>query len=125
MFSKLLKAYRYGKTITGMKPKIAKTTGEKIKREFRDMGRTIKAQSKKTTDDVSLKVNEVRKKLNKMREPKMGGGMMGRPMYKKGSTKAVGKKSNFGMLSVKAGIDNNPKPTQADRIAGATMKKKK
>ena len=84
MFSKLLKAYRYGKTITGMKPKIAKTTGEKIKREFRDMGRTIKAQSKKTTDDVSLKVNEVRKKLNKMREPKMGGGMMGRPMYKKG-----------------------------------------
>ena len=125
MFSKLLKAYRYGKTITGMKPKIAKTTGEKIKREFRDMGRTIKAQSKKTTDDVSLKVNEVRKKLNKMREPKMGGGMMGRPMYKKGSKKAVGKKSNFGMLSVKAGIDNNPKPTQADRIAGATMKKKK
>ena len=28
----------------------------------------------------------------------------------------------FGMLSVKAGIDNNPKPTQADRIAGATKK---
>ena len=125
MFNKLLKAYRYGKTITGMKPKIAKTTGEKIKREFRDMGRTIKAQSKKTTDDVSLKVNEVRKKLDKIREPKMGGGMMGRPMYKKGSKKAVGKKSNFGMLSVKAGIDNNPNPTQADRIAGAKMKKKK
>ena len=125
MFNKLLKAYKYGKTITGMKPKIAKTTGEKIKREFRDMGRTVKAQSKKTTDDVSLKVNEIRKKLDKMREPKMGGGMMGRPMYKKGSKKAVGKKSDFGMLSVKAGIDNNPKPTQADRIAGATMKKKK
>jgi len=124
MFNKLLKAYRYGKTITGMKPKIAKTTGEKIKREFRDMGRTIKAQSKKTTDDVSLKVNEVRKKLDKIREPKMGGGMMGRPVYKKGSKKAVGKKSNFGMLSVKAGIDNNPNPTQADRIAGAKMKKK-
>jgi hypothetical protein len=28
----------------------------------------------------------------------------------------------FGMLSVKAGIDKNPKPTQADRIAGAKMK---
>ena len=28
----------------------------------------------------------------------------------------------FGMLSVKAGIDNNPKTTQADRIAGATKK---
>ena len=29
------------------------------------------------------------------------------------------------MLSVKAGIDNNPNPTQADRIAGAKMKAKK
>ena len=29
----------------------------------------------------------------------------------------------FGMLSVKAGVDNNPKPTVADRIAGAKMKK--
>ena len=35
------------------------------------------------------------------------------------------KKSSFGMLSVKAGIDNNPNPTQADRIAGAKMKDKK
>ena len=39
----------------------------------------------------------------------------------------MGKKSKteFGMLSVKAGIDNNPKPTQADRIAGATKKMKR
>ena len=28
------------------------------------------------------------------------------------------------MLSVKAGIDKNPNPTQADRIAGAKMKNK-
>tara|TARA_R110002012_G_scaffold9277_7_gene42828 strand:+ start:374 stop:736 length:363 start_codon:yes stop_codon:yes gene_type:complete len=34
------------------------------------------------------------------------------------------KGGDFGMLSVKAGIDNNPKPTQADRIAGATKGKK-
>jgi|TARA_B100000519_G_C14170426_1_gene403604 hypothetical protein len=33
------------------------------------------------------------------------------------------KTTEFGMLSVKAGIDNDPNPTQADRIAGATMKK--
>lgn len=32
---------------------------------------------------------------------------------------------NFGMLSVKAGVDSNPKPTAADRIAGAKMGKKK
>jgi hypothetical protein len=33
--------------------------------------------------------------------------------------------TSFGMLSVKAGIDKNPKPTAADRIAGAKMSKKK
>ena len=32
--------------------------------------------------------------------------------------------STFGMLSVKAGVDNNPKPTAADRIAGAKKKAK-
>ena len=42
-----------------------------------------------------------------------------RMSYKKG--KDVNKKSKFGMLSVKAGIDKNPNPTQADRIAGAKM----
>ena len=31
----------------------------------------------------------------------------------------------FGMLSVKAGIDKNPKPTAADRIAGAKKMAKK
>ena len=42
------------------------------------------------------------------------------------SKKSAAKKSTkFGMLSVKAGIDKNPNPTQADRIAGAKMKNKK
>ncbi len=39
--------------------------------------------------------------------------------------KKTDKKSSFGMLSVKAGIDNNPNPTHADKIAGAKMKAKK
>ena len=46
--------------------------------------------------------------------------------YKKGKDvkkKVKGGGSDFGMLSVKAGIDKNPKATQADRIAGATRKK--
>ena len=34
-----------------------------------------------------------------------------------------GKRTNFGMLSVKAGMDNNPGITYADKIAGAKMKK--
>ncbi len=47
--------------------------------------------------------------------------------YKKGgATKKMAKGgSTFGMLSIKAGIDKNPKPTAADRIAGAKMSKKK
>jgi len=39
-------------------------------------------------------------------------------------TKAGGGATDFGMLSVKAGIDKNPKATQADRIAGAKMEEK-
>lgn len=33
--------------------------------------------------------------------------------------------STFGMLSVKAGVDKNPRATAADRIAGVKMSKKK
>jgi hypothetical protein len=43
--------------------------------------------------------------------PKKG---VGAKKYAKGG-------SSFGMLSVKAGVDKNPKPTAADRIAGAKM----
>ena len=45
--------------------------------------------------------------------PKKG---VGAKKYAKGG-------SSFGMISVKAGVDKNPKPTAADRIAGAKMKK--
>lgn len=38
---------------------------------------------------------------------------------------AKGGSSDFGMLSVKAGVDKNPNPTAADRIAGATKKMQK
>jgi len=53
----------------------------------------------------------------KKRAKAMGGGSMKkRSKLKKGTTP-------FGMLSVNAGVDNNSKPTQADRIAGATKGK--
>jgi hypothetical protein len=60
----------------------------------------------------------VNRLYNKQVSPK--GYKMGGRVKKMGG----GKASNFGMLSVKAGIDKNPKPTQADRIAGAKMKNK-
>ena len=41
------------------------------------------------------------------------------------SSKREKGKIKFGMLSVKAGIDKNPNPTQADRIAGAKMSDRK
>ena len=40
-------------------------------------------------------------------------------------TRAAGTvQKTFGTLSVRAGIDNNPNPTYADKIAGAKMKNK-
>jgi hypothetical protein len=57
-----------------------------------------------------------------LRTRKKDGGRMG---LKKGTGLMKKKSTKFGMLSVKAGIDKNPNPTQADRIAGAKMKNKK
>jgi hypothetical protein len=52
---------------------------------------------------------------------------MTQPMKKGGKIKTKAKAQNgksFGMLSVKAGVDKNPNPTAADRIAGAKKKAK-
>ena len=51
--------------------------------------------------------------------------MPGHKMKKRTKLKKGTGKNGFGMLSVKAGIDKNPKPTQADRIAGAKMGNRK
>ena len=45
-------------------------------------------------------------------------------MVKKVKKMAKGGATSFGMLSVKAGVDKNPKPTAADRIVGAKKKAK-
>ena len=45
------------------------------------------------------------------------------PFKKKSNVDKI--KKTFGSLSVRAGIDNNPNPTYADKIAGAKMKNKK
>ena len=50
---------------------------------------------------------------------KLGSGKNKNPK-KTGEGLKEGDSTDFGMLSVEAGIDNNPKATQADRIAGAT-----
>jgi|LakMenEpi03Oct11_1017367.scaffolds.fasta_scaffold00138_5 hypothetical protein len=66
------------------------------------------------------------KKMSKGGQPNMTKTMPGYNATTSPITMKKGgaKKSNpFGMLSVIAGIDKNPKPTAADRIAGATKRK--
>lgn len=52
------------------------------------------------------------------RRVKKGFRPLSTPSFKKGGS------TSFGMLSVKAGVDKNPKPTAADRIVGAKKKAK-
>ena len=82
---------------------------------------------KKTVNKISKIIDDAEKKGLDMTEKKAKGGRVG---LKRGTglrTKSnVDKiKKTFGTLSVRAGIDNNPNPTYADKIAGAKMKKKK
>jgi hypothetical protein len=82
-----------------------------------------KAQSGESLGKKSLREGQVKRveridKSNPERAFKVAKRMLKRaePMMKNGGSK------EFGMLSVKAGIDKNPNPTQADRIAGAKKK---
>lgn len=72
---------------------------------------TSKPGKGSVTDEALARSKKTAKKA------KMGGKK--EMMYKDGG------KSEFGMLSVKAGYDNNPNPTAADRIVGAKKGKKK
>jgi hypothetical protein len=81
----------------------------------------------RTSDGNMLKKGGSTSVINRAVSPGCRGGMvkdangkcvMERKMAKGGATK-------FGMLSVKAGVDKNPRATAADRIAGAKMRKKK
>jgi hypothetical protein len=84
------------------------------------MAKMKKAQSGESLGKKSLREGQVKRveridKSNPERAFKVAKRMVKRaePMMKNGGSK------EFGMLSVKAGVDKNPKPTAADRIAGA------
>ena len=87
-----------------------------------------KIQVKKNVAPTVKKISNIMDEKNKI-ENKAKGGRVG---LKRGTGLMPKKKSNlekikktFGTLSVRAGIDNNPNPTYADKIAGAKMKNKK
>jgi hypothetical protein len=68
-------------------------------------------------------------KVSPVKKMKKGGitqDIVGMPGYNaRTDTMKKGGATKFGMLSVKAGVDNNPKPTAADRIVGAKKKMQK
>ena len=134
------------KTFDIVKPKIAKNLKKRF--ETKQEGfKSVDDQTKGTNVDISKKskikqsfskaVSDIYDKYDK----KAKGGRVGLKrgtglMKKKSNIQKIKeafaprvsknkKASKFGMLSVKAGIDKNPNPTQADRIAGAKMKSKK
>ena len=139
-------------TISSVAPKVNKTKLDKAKSELAlatqkskaaraKLGQTLFESKNKAFKGNDFTFATTKKKTPKVSEQKAEGGRIG---YKRG-TGLMKKKSNvqkiketfapkvsknkkalkFGMLSVKAGIDKNPNPTLADRIAGAKMKNKK
>ncbi len=73
---------------------------------------TILGNREKDSEKANERDNKRIQRKSDRREKK-GYKPISGPSFKKGGA------TSFGMLSVKAGIDNNPKPTAADRIAGA------
>ena len=95
--------------------------GSKIGDKLRAAGSKIRSAVKKAPAPVERPVP-----MDRMNTNTTPGQVFMPPMKKGGMTKKYAKGgSSFGMLSVKAGVDKNPKATAADRIAGAKMNKKK
>jgi hypothetical protein len=82
----------------GVLPRKDNTTKDKTESLDKEFSRKVFEANQKAMKEAG----ETRKKANPISKRKAGG------------------QENFGMLSVKAGIDNNPNATQADRISGAT-----
>ena len=108
--------------------KVVKGTDDAIKGLSKEQKVDVKSKGgiKKTVNKISKIIDDAEKKGLDMTEKKAKGGRVG---LKRGTglrTKSnVDKiKKTFGTLSVRAGIDNNPNPTYADKIAGAKMKNK-
>ena len=101
---------------------------QKSKASRAKLGQTLFESKNKAFRGDDFTFSYSKKKTPKVSEQKAKGGRVG---LKRGTGLIPKKKSNvdkikktFGTLSVRAGIDNNPNPTYADKIAGAKMKNK-
>ena len=137
------KSSKISTTIVGTTPKVGSLTKRRMDTDeiFRARQRHGVSPNKKTGETVKKvsklndEIDEIRKKTSKAKGGRIGL-KKGTGFKKKSNVQKIKetfapkvsknkKASKFGMLSVKAGIDKNPNPTQADRIAGAKMKNKK
>jgi len=120
--------------IKSVPPFVPKNKKEIFARDLR-RAKQKRIASESKLDNTIFRIEQQKERLlgkqykkGKELEKKAKGGRAG---FKRG-TGLMKKKSNvdkikksFGTLSVRAGIDNNPNPTYADKIAGAKMKNKK
>ena len=82
-----------------------------------DMVSKIKSAASKPSGDRKMGMNFVKKSFDSVKSFDSLPSILGKPLPK--MKKKAKNGTSFGMLSVKAGVDKNPKPTAADRIAGA------
>ena len=123
-------------TIVGVAPKVNKTKLDKTKSKLAIQQQKTKASGAKLKQTLFESKNKAfkgddftfaksTKKTPKVSEQKAKGGRVGLKLGTKKKSNVEKIKKTFGTLSVRAGIDNNPNPTYADKIAGAKMKNKK
>ena len=119
-------------TITKVKPNVGSPSKSALNKQIQKtkasgakLAQTLFESKNKAFkgDDFTFATNT--KKTPKVSEQKAKGGRVGLKLGTKRKSNVEKIKKTFGTLSVRAGIDNNPNPTYADKIAGAKMKKKK
>ena len=106
--------------------KLAQTLFESKNKAFKGNDFTFATNTKKTPSNTELKDQaDYLNKTGKYKVKKAKGGRIGLKFGTKKKSNVEKIKKTFGTLSVRAGIDNNPNPTYADKIAGAKMRNKK
>ena len=106
--------------IKSVKPNVPKNKSEKLKSQLKIATQKSKASQAKL-DNTIFRIEQQKKRLQ---EKKAKGGRVGLKLGTKKKSNIDKIKKTFGTLSVRAGIDKNPNPTYADKIAGAKMKNK-
>ena len=105
--------------------KLEQTLFESKNKAFKGNDFTFATSTKKTPSNTELKDQaDYLNKTGKYKVKKAKGGRVGLKLGTKKKSNVEKIKKTFGTLSVRAGIDNNPNPTYADKIAGAKMKNK-